>query len=197
MLGVSLIAGRAFCGWICPLGTIQDMLAGWARRLSGGGRQSVRGKRSQAKFPMELPPKVDKWARYLKYLVLAAILIVSTWAVYPPLHDICPVRAVFGFQLTSWLAGVLLIFIVTSMLVRRFWCKYLCPLGALLAIFNKFAPLRVKVDTNHCRQCGRCDADCPMGIAPIPENMRSPECIQCLECLETCTVPDAIDLKLG
>jgi len=196
ILGVALLAGRAFCGWMCPLGTLQDMFAGWARHWSGE-KNHVRGKRSKARFPIVLPPKVDRWARYIKYFVLAGVLLASAVTIYPPLHAFCPVRAVFSFQLTGLLVSVLITFVITSLLVKRFWCKYLCPLGAALAIFNKIAPLRVKINDNHCPHCGRCDAECPMDITPIPENMRSLECIQCLECVETCTVPDAVELKLG
>ncbi|RLD06609.1 MAG: hypothetical protein DRI32_02280 [Chloroflexi bacterium] len=197
VLGVSLLSGRSFCGWMCPLGTLQDMFAGWARRLSGGSKRHIRGKRRKAKFPIELPPKVDKWARYLKYLILLVVLIASVQAIYPPLHKICPARAVFSFQLTPLLASVLLTFIFTSMLIKRFWCKYLCPLGAALAIFNKIAPLRVTIDNRKCTDCGRCDTECPMGIEAIPENMRNLECIQCLECVETCAIEDTVVLKLG
>ena len=196
VLAMAVVSGRSFCGWMCPLGTLQDMFAGWARRLSGE-KKHVRGKRSKARFPTTLPPKIDPWARKLKYVILAAVLLGSLSAVYPPLHAICPARAVFSFQLTPLLASVLLTFVVTSMLVKRFWCKYLCPLGAALALFNKIAPLRVKINQTRCPSCGRCDAECPMDITPIPENMRSTECIQCLECLETCALPDTIDLWLG
>ena len=198
VIGVSLLAGRAFCGWMCPIGTLQDILAGWARRLSNGGKRQLRGKRSKAKFPMELPPKIDKWARYLKYLVLLVVLIASVWMVYPPLRDICPARALFSFELGEpLLVSVLVTFIITSMLIKRFWCKYLCPLGAFLAITNKFAPLRVIIDKNKCTDCGRCEAECPVNIPAIPENMRNLECVQCLECVETCAVEDTVVLKLG
>ncbi len=197
VLAVSLLSGRSFCGWMCPLGTLQDMFAGWARRLSGGSKRHIRGKRRKAKFPMELPPKVDKYARYLKYLILLIVLIASVNAVYPPLREICPARAVFSFQFTPLLASVLLTFIITSLLIKRFWCKYLCPLGAFLAITNKFAPLRVTIDKNNCTNCGRCDAECPVGIPAIPDNMRNLECVQCLECIETCAVEDTVVLKLG
>jgi polyferredoxin len=119
-------------------------------------------------------------------------------SVYPPLYDICPARALFSFQLTTpLLVSVLLIFIVTSMLVKRFWCKYLCPLGALLVVFNKISPLRVVIDRDRCTHCSRCEAECPVDIPGIPENIRSAECIRCLECLETCAVPDAVTLRLG
>ena len=198
VIGVSLLAGRAFCGWMCPIGTLQDMLAGWAQRLSGGGKHQIRGKRSKAKFPMELSPEVDKWARYLKYLVLLVVLIASVWTVYPPLRDICPARALFSFELGEpLLVSVLITFIITSLLIKRFWCKYLCPLGAFLAITNKFAPLRVTIDKNSCTGCARCEAECPVDIPAIPENMRNLECVQCLECVETCAVEDAVVLKLG
>jgi len=197
VLGVSLVAGRAFCGWICPLGSLQDLFARWARRLSGEKR-SIRGKKSKASFPIQVPPKLDHWLRYLKYVVLAAILIASTMAVYPPLRDICPARAFFDFHWNTPLLGVVLIlFILSSMLVKRFSCRYLCPLGALLAIFNKISPIHIAVDQHNCTHCGRCEAECPVDIPAIPENIRSAECIRCLECIETCAVPETVDLKLG
>jgi len=95
------------------------------------------------------------------------------------------------------LASVLLVFIVTSLLVKRFWCKYLCPLGAMLVVFNKISPLRVVIDRDRCTHCNRCQAECPVGIPGIPENIRSAECVRCLECLETCVVPDAVTLRVG
>ena len=198
VLGLSLLVGRAFCGWMCPIGTLQDMLTRWTRRLSGGKKNPRRGIKSKTRYPVQVPQKVDHWLRYLKYLVLLGVLIASTMTVYPPLWVFCPARALFSFHLTTPLLwSVLITFVITSMLVQRFWCKYLCPLGALLAVSNKIAPLRIIIDQDRCTSCYRCDADCPVDIAPIPENMRSLECVQCLECLETCTRPDAIDLRLG
>ena len=198
VLGLSLLVGRAFCGWICPIGTLQDILTGWARRLSGDKKQPRRGIKSKARYPIQVPQKVDHWLRYLKYLVLVGILIASTMTIYPPLWDFCPARVLFSFQLTTPLLwSVFITFVITSLLVQRFWCKYLCPLGALLAVFNKIAPLRIVIDQDRCTSCHRCEADCPVDIAPIPENMRSLECVQCLECIETCARPDAIDLHLG
>ncbi len=197
VLGLSLVAGRAFCGWICPLGTLQDMFAGWARRLSGE-KTRRRGKQSQAHFPFQVPPKLDRWLRYLKYLILAAILIASMMAVYPPLHSICPALAIFSFKWSTPLLGVVLVvFILTSMLVKRFTCKYLCPLGAALALFNKVSPIHIATNSGGCNNCGRCEAECPVDIPAIPENLRSAECIRCLECIETCARPDAIELHIG
>ncbi|MEA2008029.1 MAG: 4Fe-4S binding protein, partial [Chloroflexota bacterium] len=166
-------------------------------RRSWGGRRG-RGSRRGARFPIPLPIKWDKWLRYTKYLILAIVLVASTKSVYPPLREICPARAFFSFELTTPLLwSVLITFIITSMLNKRFWCKYLCPLGAVLAIFNKITPLRIVSNENTCTSCGLCDRACPMDIPAVPENLRSAECIQCLECLEACPVPDTLELRLG
>ena len=196
VIGVSLVAGRAFCGWMCPLGTLQDMFTGWARRLSGE-KKRPQGKKSKARFPIQVPPKIDKWLRYLKYLVLAWVLIASVKAVYPPLYDFCPARGIFSFHLNTPLLGaVLVVFVLSSMFINRFSCKYLCPLGAALAIFNKISPIHLTVNQDSCTNCGRCENECPVDIPAIPENIRSAECIRCLECLETCSVTDTVELKI-
>ena len=196
VLGVALVAGRAFCGWMCPLGTIQDFLASWGRRLTGE-RKHIRGKASKALLPLRLPAAADKYLRYAKYLILALIFVASLYAVYPPLHEFCPVRAVFGFKMTPLLWSVLVTFLVTSVFVERAWCKYLCPLGATLAIFNKISPVRIVSDSNHCNNCGRCDIECSMGIQDVPDNLSDPECIRCLECLETCARDGSLELKMA
>lgn len=139
------------------MGTLQDLLAGLTHRLTGE-KKHVRGKKSLSRFPFQLSQKFDPWLRSLKYLILAIILLASTWAVYPPLWEICPARALFSFRLsTPLLISVLIVFVITSMVNRLFWCKYLCPLGAVLAIFNKIAPLRLVINQSSCTTCGRCD----------------------------------------
>ncbi|MDO9302875.1 MAG: 4Fe-4S binding protein, partial [Anaerolineales bacterium] len=150
---------------------------------------------SKAMLPLTLPPAVDKALRYIKYVALAAILVASLYMVYPPLYEFCPLRAVFGLKLTPLLWAVLVIFLVTSILIERFWCKYLCPLGALLAIFNKISPVQL-VSSANCNQCGRCDIECSMGIKDVPLNLDDPECIRCLECMDTCARDGSLELKV-
>lgn len=195
VLGVSFVAGRAFCGWMCPLGTLQDYFVG-ITNLIFKKRENSGPKKNHLRVPVNVPPKLDKWLRYLKYILLALIIIASTVAIYPPLHDICPARAIFGFQLNTPLLGiVVLIFILSSMLIKRFTCKYICPLGAALVIFNKISLIHITFDQQNCTNCGQCEINCSMDIEAIPENNRSLECIYCLECLETCTNPDTVALK--
>lgn len=197
VLAVSLVAGRAFCGWLCPVGAAQEFLARLARRWSGEKRHR-RGKRGAARLPVHLSGGGERLLRLAKYLLLAAILLASLTALLPPLHALCPARAFFGLQLgTGLLWSVLVTFVLTSLLVERAWCKYLCPLGALLAIFNKFAPLRLVIDASRCTRCGRCDVECAAGIRDVPERLRDAECIQCLECLETCARDDSLSIVAG
>jgi len=126
--------------------------------------------------------------------VLAVVILASTFTVFPPLHAVCPARAVFSFHFEGWLSLVLVGFIGSSLLIERFSCKYLCPLGGILAITNRFAPLRLVVGENKCNACGRCEKDCTMDIDPLKAE-HDPECIRCLECLETCARPEGMDLK--
>jgi polyferredoxin len=193
-LGVSLVAGRAFCGWLCGLGALQDFVAEWTRKLLGE-RRHVRGKPSKTILPLRLPASIDRPLRYAKYLVLAAILVASLYATFPPLREFCPVRAVFSLKMTPLLWLSLVVFLAGSVLVERFWCKYLCPLGATLALFNKISPVRL-VSSNTCNNCGRCDIECSMGIEDVPNNLTDTECIRCLECLDTCTRDGSLELKV-
>ena len=196
VIGVSIIAGRAFCGWMCPLGTLQDYFHNIANRIFKKKNRSKTIKKQMA-FPIQVSGKFDKRLRYLKYPILVLILLASTVASAPPLHDICPARAIFNFQLnTPLLVFVVIMFVLSSMVVKRFTCKYLCPFGASLAIFDKVSPIKVDIDQNNCVDCGICEMNCPMDIQNIPENIRSSECIRCLECLESCKVPDTIELKI-
>jgi len=194
VLGVALVAGRAFCGWMCPLGTIQDWLASLGRRISGE-KKHIRGKQGKAWIPLRIPKTADKILRYAKYLLLALILAASIYAVYPPLHDFCPVRALFSFKMTPLLWSVLAAFLVTSLFVERVWCKYLCPLGATLAIFNKISPVKL-VSSSACNQCGRCDIECSMAIEDVPLHLDDAECIRCLECLDVCARDGSLELKV-
>lgn len=194
-LGVSLVAGRAFCGWLCPLGAIQDFVAEWTRKLLGE-RRHIRGKPSKTILPLRLPAPIDRPLRYAKYIVLPWIMIGSLFTAFPPLREFCPVRAVFGLHLTTLLWFTLAVFLAGSVLVERFWCKYLCPLGAALAIFNKISPVRIVSDADYCNNCRRCDIECSMGIQDIPDNLSDPECIRCMECLETCARDGSLELKV-
>lgn len=197
VMGLTLVAGRAFCGWMCPLGTLQDALARLARRLTGE-QKHVLGKRGKHLFPMTIPVQVDRWLNSIKYVILIAVVIFSMQSVYPPLHDMCVVRAIFSFHLpTTVLWVVTVAFVLSSMFAKRLFCRYLCPMGALMAVFNKISIIRLKVNQEKCNQCSRCDVECPMDIPAVSQNIRSVECVRCLACVDTCADPETITLRMG
>lgn len=194
VLASALLMGRAFCGWMCPLGAVQEWIARLGSRLTGANTK----KRKPGFLPVQLPKALDKPLRYVKYFVLATILWSSLEAIFPPLREFCPYRILFGFHLETPLAiSVLVAFVVASLLVERFWCKYLCPLGALLSVTNKIAPIRVTTNDEVCTACGRCGASCPMGIEQRAQDITSLECIRCLDCVDTCARPEAVNVQVG
>ena len=173
----ALFLGRAFCGWVCPVGTIQDVLAGLVRRMAG----------REVKFPLRLPRWLDRPLRFAKALVLGWVLGASVNAVAPPLAPFCPYRTIFELNLTSMLSlGVVFSFVSLSLLVERFWCRYLCPLGALLALSNYISPFRPRLNMERCVSCGRCEEVCPAGISPVTDGTDHPECVRCYACVDKC-----------
>lgn len=185
-----VVLGRLICGFLCPFGLVQDLLH---------------------KIPvrkMSVPPKVDKPLRYLKYAILILlvflfpIFLVNEFGIAPPYFCkwLCPagilegaipalsnnetLRASLGF-LFSWKATVLAIVVLASMFVYRPFCKYLCPLGGIYGLFNRFALFQMNVDQNKCIDCKKCEQICPMQVEVL-KNINSTECIRCGRCKHAC-----------
>ncbi len=180
----ALLLGRLFCGWACPVGTLQDALAGLARRIAG----------RDVAFPLRVPRAVDRVLRFGKVVVLVWVIWASLGAVVPPLAPFCPYRTLFELNhLGSTLSlGIILGFGALSLLIERFWCRYLCPLGAVLALLNTISPFRPRVNAERCVSCGRCERACPIGIDPVRDNTTHPECVRCFACVDVCRRPGAM-----
>ncbi len=171
---ISLVWGRAFCGWICPLGGVQEIIF-------------------SDKAAVALPAKADKYLKLLKYLLLAVFLylIWSTgrnfWAEYEPF------KVLFNFEGTIPAMIILAITVLLSIVIERPFCRYICPLGAILTVSSRFAPFKVRVAEDICKGCKSCSKNvCPMNAIkmqdkdmklPIVDNL---ECIKCLRCEELC-----------
>jgi ferredoxin-type protein NapH len=172
----SVLAGRVFCGWTCPMGTIQDLLGRIpklrALRLPGFGR-------------------ADRWLKAVKYLVLA--VTVLAFYVLNKRFSV-PVRGHADWSLdavrVSWLtydiysrARVVLIVagVVLAVILTRLWCRYLCPLGAVLTIANRISFLRLGRDPTKCRGCNKYPRDCRTYTTP-----GTADCVLCGDCLEGC-----------
>jgi polyferredoxin len=163
-VALALLAGRLFCGAICPFGALQELLhvQRWAVRIP------------------------SRWMRVLgvaKYAVLvvlvAHVLVVHTVL----LGDWTPFRAFFTLGGTTGTLAISALFAVLSVIAFRPFCRLLCPLGALLSLASRASLLRVRAPT--CSGCGACDSSCPV------EAMRSgttdvASCLLCGECARTC-----------
>ena len=177
------VLGRAVCGFLCPFGFLQDLIY-------------------KIPFYKKNRFKIDKFLRYLKYAVLLVLVIIlpMTFKLTPFFCKyVCPdgtiagimlaavdekVRTVLG-PLFSWKVILLCIFIVLGLIVRRPFCKYVCPLGAIYGFFNKIALYRMTHDKNKCINCGACAKACQMNIDPV-KTPNSMECIRCGECVDAC-----------
>ena len=225
------VFGRLLCGFVCPFGLIQDLLS---------------------KIPVKklrVPEKIDRPARYVKYgvllilVILLPLLVRGTGGVGTPFFCkyLCPagtlegavplvllnqpLRALAG-PVFGWKMGVMAAVLLAAILIPRFFCRYLCPLGAFYGLFNRFSIYRMQLDRAKCIGCGACEKACPMAVKLVPEagmtaeaaqnraageapstgtdvpggrrvcSIQSPECIRCGKCRAACPA-GAIERRMG
>ena len=187
---IGLLVGRFICGWLCLFGLIEELLY-------------------MIPTPeIKVPQKLDKALRYLKYAVLLVLVFLlpffyrSSVGAGDPFFCkyLCPVGTLEGGiplvllasgmrqaigALFRWKFAILIIVILSSIFIYRPFCKYICPLGAFYALFQKVSILRLHFDKNACVNCGACQRACKMQVDPI-KNANSAECIRCGECVSAC-----------
>ncbi len=187
-----VLLGRLVCGFLCLFGLIQDLL------------YKIRTPK------ITVPDKVDRVLRYFKFLVLLVlviglpVIIRDQFGLGTPwfCKYLCPagaleagvplvianpsLREVVGV-LFQWKVLVLAVFLVSSVLIYRPFCRYFCPLGAIYGLFNRISFYRLHVKKDKCIDCGKCEAVCPMKVKVLKE-INSCECIRCGACKEVCPV---------
>ncbi len=182
-----IILGRTICGFLCPFGLIQELLH---------------------KIPTPKLPKnkFTKILSYLKYVILVFLVIIV-----PILYGIrnvplpafckyiCPAGTLEGAigllsnavnesslgmlgPLFTWKFALMVSFLVGSIFIFRFFCRFFCPLGALYGLFNKFSILGIKLDRSKCIDCGLCHNKCKVDIHHVGDH----ECVNCGECIDVC-----------
>lgn len=188
MMFFGVVFARLICGFLCPFGFFQDLLA---------------------KIPSKkLSTKKLKPLRYIKYVMLFGLMLAMTlvlgdkYEVVPPIFCkyICPqgimegaiplaiknpslrlgLGSLFNLKLT-----ILIITIILSIIFYRPFCKWICPLGAFYSLFNKYSLYQMKVDENKCINCGKCARVCRMDV-DIRKNACDLECIRCNDCKKAC-----------
>ncbi|MDD3704507.1 MAG: 4Fe-4S binding protein [Clostridiaceae bacterium] len=186
---VAIIFRRAFCGLICPFGTLQEIFGNIGRRVF--------------KKRFTVPAVVDRPLRYFKYVVLVAAILGGWLSGTLWLQNWDPWTAYAHIPNTSEIMGtyfigliVLVVVLLGSFFYERFFCKYACPLGALNSILGLLSRLRIARDKDLCINCGLCSKSCPVQIdVENVETVTTPECIDCGKCVAACPVNGALEMK--
>lgn len=186
VLALGVVFGRAICGFFCPFGLIQELIY-------------------KIPFPKK---KLWKWLTYVKYVLLAVLVVIMPVTMVNELgmsspafcEYICPagtleggipllsthpeLRATLG-ALFSVKACILIITLIGCLSVCRFFCKVMCPLGAIYGLLNKVSIYHMECNKKTCVSCGKCHNICPMDVDPV-KNPNSAECIRCGKCVASC-----------
>ena len=188
---ISLILRKSFCGWFCPVGTPSEWLWKLGNRIFG----------ENVKFP----PWIDFPLRGLKYFLLGFFI----WVIFSMDHHVIltflqgsyyklsDVKMLFFFtRMTTLTAGVLALLVFASLFIRNFWCRYLCPYGALMGLLAIASPTRIQRNSKTCIGCKSCSEACPYYL-PVDqkEQIISPECNGCMDCTKVCPVENTLHLK--
>ena len=179
---IGLILGRAVCGFLCPFGLIQEFL-------------------NKIPSPKIFLPRRLTYVKYFLLIIFVLILPVATKFGEPTFCEyICPAgtleaglpliatheefRDVLG-NLFALKVSILFIVIAACVFVHRFFCRVMCPLGAIYGLLNKFSFYQLKYTSEKCISCGRCKKICPIDLAPT-KDFASAECVRCGLCKKTC-----------
>lgn len=189
---MSLLAKKAFCSWLCPVGTLSENLWKLGQRFFGRNF------------------RVTKWVdiplRGLKYLLLGFFLYIvggmTTEALEgfmaTPYGLIADVKMLNFFRHVGLTALLVLgVLALLSMLVQNFWCRYLCPYGALLGLASVLSPVKIRRDAEACIDCGKCARECPAHLAVDQlVQIRSAECTACMICVAACPAENGLQFSL-
>ncbi len=188
----SLLFRKSFCGWLCPVGTVSEYLWRLGRRIFGR--------------TFRLHRLVDVPLRGLKYLLLAFFLYAVVAMPVEGIHEflespygmVDDVKMLNFFRHLGVTGGVVLILLGSlSLVVQNFWCRYLCPYGALMGLTALLSPLRIRREEAACIDCAKCAKACPSAL-PVDRlvTIQSAECVGCLQCVAVCPAEGALYLSL-
>ena len=191
ILAVSIIVKKAFCSWLCPIGTLSESLWMLGQKLFGR--------------TFNVPRWLDYPLRSLKYLLLL-FFAASIWQmdvpaleyfINSPYNKVADIKMYLFFaQISSFALWTIIILALLSVVIKNFWCRYLCPYGALLGIAGWLSPFKITRSKATCIDCNLCTKVCPANIkVHTAGRVWSDECMSCFKCVEVCPVKDTLVMK--
>jgi polyferredoxin len=188
---ISFLFHKAFCSWFCPVGTLSEWLWKLGHRLWGKNS--------------ELPAVLDRPLRMLKYILMGFfVLIILTMSpsaiasfLNSPYYKLADVRMLYFFiRIGPAALTTVMILAVLSVFIRNFWCRYLCPYGALMGIIAMLGPTAIKRRSESCTFCKKCSQICPSRL-PVHKKTRitSPACSACMDCVRVCPSAGTLALR--
>lgn len=188
---LTILIGRWFCGWMCAFGAYNDFIYFISKKVF--------------KTRFKVDEKVDSILKYVKYIVLVFIMIIS-WTMKSSILESTSPWDVFG-QITdistifsSLLIGFIFLILITigAAFIERFFCRYLCPLGAVFSIISKIGITKINKPKADCGKCRACTMNCSMGLKLYKvDGACGGDCINCLKCTEACPRKNANANILG
>jgi Fe-S-cluster-containing hydrogenase component 2 len=191
IVATALVARRGFCSWICPIGAISEFLHKAGKRVLGAN--------------LDVPKWLDYPAKGIKYILLGFFLYfilpmpgsALEAFINAPYNRLADVKMYLFFANISRTAlFVIAALVLLSVFIKNFWCRYLCPYGALLGLASLASPVAVRREKSACRECGACARACPQAIAVDKKSrVNSPECMACYSCMDACPAPGALRME--
>jgi len=187
----SVVLKKSFCSWLCPIGTLSESLWLLGEKMFGKN--------------IHLPRWLDYPLRSLKYLLLSFFV----WAIVgmdvpamaafidSPYNKVADVKMFLFFaNISTFALWTIIVFMILSVVVKNFWCRFLCPYGALLGIVGWLSPLKITREKSTCIDCNLCTEVCPADIkVHATGRIWSDECTSCLRCVEVCPVKNTLIMK--
>lgn len=189
ILSTAMLLKRGFCSWVCPFGLLTEYLNKVHRWLF----------RKHIKIPRGL----DYPLRSLKYLLLSFFLwaimikmnaISLEYFIYSPYNMVADIKMLYFFEnISAFAFWILSAIFVLSILIRNFWCRYLCPYGALLGVLSLLSVFKIHRNDYSCTRCRQCTRICPVDIQVHKTScVISDECHACLKCVAVCPEKDTL-----